>query len=373
MEEPAAIAKSAGLRYVDDSSPGIRRRRAGRGFRYLDADDKPVGDESTIERINALAIPPAWSDVWICPRPNGHIQATGRDVRGRKQYRYHDRWREVRDAAKYERMLGFGAALPRIREQIDSDLRRKGLVREKVVAAVVALLDQTLIRVGNQEYARDNQSFGLTTMRDRHVKIEGGTIHFEFRGKSGKDHSVDLSDRRLARVVKRCQEIPGYDLFQYFDDDGERHTVESGDVNSYLQEVSGAEYTAKDFRTWAGTVTALLALEQEGPFGSQTEARRKLSRAIEQVAAQLGNTPAVSRSSYIHPAVLELYLRGGLFDALTAAAERAEQDGVPGLEPEEARVIPLIEGAADALRDEVAGKRRRSRSGRKSGRRRSAA
>lgn len=371
MADPIAAARDAGLRYVSDESPGIRRRRAGKGFRYIGPDGAPIAGQAELERIAGLGIPPAWSDVWICPLPSGHIQATGRDVRGRKQYRYHPRWREQRDAGKYERMLAFGRALPALRERVERDMARPGLPRELVVATVVALLDRTLIRVGNVEYARDNQSYGLTTMRDKHVRVDGARLRFQFRGKSGKDHAVELSDRRVARIVKRCRDLPGYDLFQYLDEAGGRQTVGSADVNAYLHDVTGEEFSAKDFRTWAGTVMALLALEEEGPFNSLAEARRKTSAAVKQVAARLGNTPTIARSSYIHPAVLELYLEGRLFEALSAAAERAERDGVPGLRPEEARVIPLLESAAEAMRDEpaeAAPARRRRPSGGSAGR-----
>jgi len=363
MLDPAAIARSAGLRYVSDNGPGIRRRRAGKGFRYIGPDGAPLTDAAELERIAGLGIPPAWNDVWICPRADGHIQATGRDVRGRKQYRYHPRWREVRDAGKYERMLAFGRALPALRDRVDSDMGRPELDRRKVVATVVALLERTLIRVGNIEYARTNESYGLTTMRDQHVEVEGAKLRFQFRGKSGKDHAIELSDRRVAKIVKRCRDLPGFDLFQYLDEHGERQTVGSADVNDYLREVTGEEFSAKDFRTWAGTVMALLALEEEGPFRSVTEARKKANTAVKRVAARLGNTPAIARSSYIHPAVLELYLKGRLFDALSAAAERAEREGVLGLRSDEARVLPLLETAAEVMQDEVeeAGPRPRRR------------
>ena len=375
MADPAMVARSAGLRYVSDEAPGIRRRRAGKGFRYVGPDGKPVGDAAELERIAGLGIPPAWSDVWICALPNGHIQATGRDVRGRKQYRYHPRWREVRDAGKYERMLAFARALPALRERVDADMAGPGLSREKVVATVVSLLERTLIRVGNVEYARTNESYGLTTMNDEHVEVAGAKLSFQFRGKSGKDHAIELSDRRVARIVKQCRDLPGHDLFQYLDAQGGRQTVGSADVNDYLRGVTGEEFSAKDFRTWAGTVMALLALEEEGPFRSVTEARKKAAAAVKRVAARLGNTPTIARSSYIHPAVIELYLKGRLFDALQAAAERAEREGVPGLRREEARVLPLLEMAAEVMEDESEGakaRRRRSSSGRsgRGGRRR---
>ena len=310
VTDPLDSARVAGLRYVDDDRPGIRRRRAGRGFIYLDADGRRVRDAETLARIKRLAIPPAWRDVWICPHAHGHLQASGRDARGRKQYRYHARWRAVRDETKYARMLAFAAALPAVRRRVDEDLKRPGLPREKVLAAVVRLLETTLIRVGNEEYARANRSFGLTTMRARHVDIDGATLTFEFRGKGGRQHRVDINDRRLARIVGRCQELPGQELFQYLDADGERRTVDSGDVNAYLREVIGEDFTAKDFRTWAGTVLAALALAEVERFDSQAQARRHVVRAVEQVAQSLGNTPAICRKSYIHPAVIETYLEG---------------------------------------------------------------
>ncbi|HMS60097.1 MAG TPA: DNA topoisomerase IB, partial [Tepidiformaceae bacterium] len=311
------------------------------GFRYVSPAGEPVRDSETLGRIRSLAIPPAWTDVWICPRADGHIQATGRDARGRKQYRYHPRWRQVRDASKYERMQAFGAALPRIREACERDLARPGMPREKVLAAVVRLLETTLIRVGNDEYARDNRSYGLTTMRDRHVTIDGTRIEFRFRGKSGVRHQVRLKDRRLANVVRRCRDIPGQELFQYIDDDGERRTVGSGDVNAYLREIAGEEFTAKDFRTWAGTVLATLALQEFETFDSNTEAKRNIVRAIERVAERLGNTPAVCRKCYIHPAVLDAYLEGSMLDSLRARAETEMRD-VAGLAPEEAAVLALL-------------------------------
>jgi DNA topoisomerase-1 len=369
MSDPAMVARSAGLRYVSDDGPGIRRRRAGKGFRYIGPDGQPISDPAELERIAGLGIPPAWSDVWICALADGHIQATGRDVRGRKQYRYHARWREVRDASKYERMLAFARALPALRERVDADIAGPGLSREKVVATVVSLLERTLIRVGNVEYARNNESYGLTTMHDEHVEVAGAKLSFQFRGKSGKDHAIELSDRRVARIVKRCRDLPGHDLFQYLDEQGGRQTVGSADVNDYLRSVTGEEFSAKDFRTWAGTVMALLALEEEGPFRSITEARKKTTAAVKRVAARLGNTPTIARSSYIHPAVIELYLKGRLFDALQAAAERAERTGVPGLRPEEARVLPLLEVAAEVMEEEAEAtaareRRRRAAAGR---------
>lgn len=310
--EPELVAESAGLCYVSDTDPGIRRARVRNGFRYVGSDGRPVRDPRTLSRIRSLAVPPAYEDVWICPRANGHIQATGRDARGRKQYRYHPRWREVRDGAKFSRMVAFGKALPRIRAATDQDLARPGLPREKVLASVVRLLERTHIRVGNEEYAKQNGSFGLTTMRDRHARIDGATMRFRFRGKSGVRHAIDLTDRRLARVVQQCQELPGQELFQYVDDDGEPRPVTSQDVNEYLKEIGGEEFTAKDFRTWAGTVNAAMALGACAVFESLAHAKQNVVNAIATVAARLGNTKAVCRKCYIHPAVFDAYLAGNL-------------------------------------------------------------
>jgi DNA topoisomerase I len=305
----AESARTAGLRYVSDSQPGIKRRRAGKGFAYLDADGKRI-DEETLARIKRLAIPPAWTDVWICTSRSGHLQATGRDARGRKQYKYHALYRETRDENKYGRLIEFAHKLPAIRRQVDRDLRRHGLPREKVLAAVVRLLEMTLIRVGNEEYARSNNSFGLTTMRDRHVEVGGSKVFFQFRGKGGRQHKVALSDRRLAEVVRRCRDLPGKELFQYLDDDGVTQSIDSGDVNDYLREISGEDFTAKDFRTWAGTVLAAVALAEAGQASSEREARRNIVRAVERVATRLGNTPAVCRAGYVHPRLLHAYRDG---------------------------------------------------------------
>ena len=337
-------ARQAHLRYVSDSTPGIRRRRAGASFTYVAPDGTTVRDPATVARIRALAIPPAWTDVWICPQSNGHIQATGRDQRGRKQYRYHPRWREVRDESKYGRMLAFGQALPRIRERVDADLRRPGLPREKVLAAVVRLLETTAIRVGNEEYARTNKSFGLTTMRDRHVAIQGSSIEFKFVGKSGKQHQIHVRDRRLASVVKRCRDIPGYELFQYIDDAGERQTIDAADVNAYLRETTGEDFTAKDFRTWSGTVLAALALQEVREFDSEAQAKRNVVAAIESVASQLGNTAAVCRKCYVHPEVLNAYLDGDMLEELEERAEELADDA-SGLDPSEAAVLGLLAAA----------------------------
>ena len=314
-------AREAGLRYVCDNGPGLRRRRAGKGFAYADADGRRVADAATLERIRALAIPPAWTLVWICPHPDGHIQATGRDARGRKQYRYHPRWRQCRDRDKFGKMLAFGQRLPALRRRLSRDLKLPGLPREKVLAIVVSLLAETLIRVGNHEYARANNSFGLTTLRNRHVRFPRGNAIFSFRGKSGKDHVVALEDRRLARLLRRCQQLPGQRLFQYLDADGNAHPIDSGDVNDYLRQACGEDFTAKDFRTWGGTLAAIAALVRAPPPGEGGERALLVTQnaAIAQVAAQLGNTPAVCRASYIHPAVFAGWRDGRLARAVAEA------------------------------------------------------
>lgn len=316
ISDPVQSAQAAGLRYVSDTQPGIRRKKSGKGFTYLGPDGKTIHDSKELNRIRSLAIPPAYTDVWICPSPNGHIQATGRDARGRKQYRYHPRWREVRDETKFGRMLAFSEALPQIRRRLEQDLELQDLPREKVLATVVRLLESTCIRVGNEEYAKANRSFGLTTLQDRHVEVSGSSIRFEFRGKSGKEHKVDINDRRLARIVQRCQDLPGEDLFQYLDDDGVRQSIGSGDVNQYIREISGEEFTAKDFRTWAGTLLAVEALTEIGVWSSQRQAKSNVLRAIDRVAEQLNNTRAVCRKYYVHPAIFETYLAGTLAEQL---------------------------------------------------------
>jgi DNA topoisomerase-1 len=312
MPDPTDSAEDAGLRYVSDEAPGIGRRRAGRGFTYIGPHDKRVTDRAKLAWIRSLAIPPAWTDVWICASQNGHLQATGRDARGRKQYRYHPRWRSQRDEAKYDRLIDFGKALPHMRRRVASDLRRPGLPRERVLGAVVWLLEKTGVRVGNEEYARDNKSFGLTTLRDRHASVGSKRIRFRFRGKGGKSGEVVVSDARLARVVSRCQDLPGQELFAYVDEAGEIRSVGSSDVNDYLGEISGHDFTAKDFRTWAATVLAVRALTGHEPIGSAAQGNRKVVRAIESVAEWLGNTPAVARKSYVDPGVIDAYLDGGL-------------------------------------------------------------
>jgi DNA topoisomerase I len=329
LAESVEAAEDAGLRYVSDDQPGFSRRRKGEEFEYLDTKRKPIRDEQRLLRIKGLAIPPAWSDVWICPSPNGHIQATGRDARRRKQYRYHERWREIRDENKYDRLVNFGKALPKIRRRLKKDLALSGLPREKVLATIVQLLERSLIRVGNEEYARENKSFGLTTMQDRHVDVKGSKLRFRFRGKSGRQHEVDVTDRRIARIVSNLQDLPGQSLFQYLDDEGKVRDITSQDVNEYLREITGEDFTAKDFRTWAGTVLAAIALSAVGEFETKKQAKANIKNAIEAVAKILGNTPAVCRQCYIHPTVLETYLNGDSIDGLKqGTAEELAQTAV---------------------------------------------
>ncbi len=342
LPDPLESAEEAGLRYVSDSMPGVRRRRAGKGWSYIGPDGERITDPKRLDWFKRLAIPPAWTDVWICSTKRGHIQATGRDARGRKVYRYHPRWREARDEVKYSRLVDFGEALPRIRRRVDEDLRRPNLPRETVLAAVVALLEKTSIRVGNEEYARENRSFGLTTMRDRHARIGSSRITFQFRGKSGKQHELQVIDRRLARIVRRCQELPGQELFQYIDEDGQRHSVDSADVNEYLREASGGDFTAKDFRTWRGTVLAAWALKAFEEVDSEAQAKRNVVQAVEQVAQELGNTPAVSRKSYVDPRVIDAYLDGNVVREAREAADATLGRSLSELTPEEAAVLTLL-------------------------------
>ncbi|CAN7341165.1 DNA topoisomerase IB [Massilia sp. LjRoot122] len=343
LSDPPAAAKAAGLRYVLDDRPGIRREKQGDGFRYLDAGGDPVTDEATLGRIKSLVIPPAWTDVWICPQANGHLQATGRDARGRKQYRYHPKWRAVRDEVKYERMLNFGQALPAIRKEVDRALSLPGLPREKVLATIVYLLEATMMRVGNEEYARTNKSFGLTTLRNRHVKVDGSDVEFRFRGKSGVYHKVQVHDRRLARIIRRARDLPGQELFQYVDDQGETHSIDSSDVNDYLRAITGEDYTAKDFRTWSGTVLAALALQEFEKFDSEAQAKKNIVRAIESVAEKLGNTPTVCRKCYVHPVVLDAYLDGTVLEVLRERTEQELTEDLHALQPEEAAVLAMLQ------------------------------
>ena len=342
VPDPPQSARDAGLRYVSDPQPGIQRKRQGKGFRYIGVDGTPVRDPEVLGRIKSLVIPPAWKQVWICTDPKGHLQSTGRDARGRKQSKYHPRWREVRDETKYERMLLFGAALPAIREQVERDLALPGVPRRKVLATIVRLMETTYIRVGNVEYARENHSYGLTTMRGRHVQVDGSKITFKFQGKSGVRHTVDVQDRRLARIIRRCQDLPGYELFQYVGDDGETHSIDSADVNDYLREISGQEFTAKDFRTWAGTVLACVALQECDAFDSESQAKKNVVRAIQSVAEQLRNTPSVCRKCYVHPAVLESYMSGTMKNILKNRTQRKRARAAHALRQEEAALIRLL-------------------------------
>jgi len=360
--DPAASARAAGLRHVDDRRPGIRRRGTGKKLRqgkrfvpqfvYLHADGRRVEDAATAERIRKLAIPPAWTDVWICPDANGHLQATGRDARGRKQYRYHARWREERDGTKYSRMIALGQALPALRRRTAADLRLPGLPRAKVLATVVRLLETTFMRVGNEEYARSNRSFGLTTLKDRHVDIRPSEVRFHFRGKSGVMHDVSVHDRAVAQIVRRCRDLPGQELFQYVGEDGEPATIDSADVNDYIREATGSDFTAKDFRTWAGTVLAALALQElEAGRPPQRTRRspvratpREVTRAIEQVAKRLGNTPAVCRKCYVHPDVIASFMDGTLAGALKRRVDgQMSPPRLAGLRPDEAAVLALLQ------------------------------
>lgn len=342
-KDSTSAARAAGLRYVHDGRAGIHREAVKDGFRYLDAHGAPVEDETTLARIKSLVIPPAWQDVWICAQANGHLQATGRDARGRKQYRYHPKWRAARDEVKYERMLKFGDALPAIRHEVDRALKLPGLPREKVLATIVYLLEATMMRVGNEEYARTNKSFGLTTLRNRHVKVDGSDVQFSFRGKSGVYHKVKVHDRRLAGIVKRTRDLPGQELFQYIDEDGETHSVDSSDVNDYLRNITGEEYTAKDFRTWSGTVLAALALQEFEKFDSETQAKKNIVRAIESVAEKLGNTPTICRKCYVHPAVLDAYLEGAPLDVMRERTEEKLAEDLHALQPEEAAVLAMLQ------------------------------
>ncbi len=339
-EESQEAAKAAQLRYVSDTRPGIRRRIAGTGFSYIDAQERLIEDETTLARIRSLAIPPAWTDVWICNLSYGHLQASGRDARGRKQYKYHPRWRKARDETKYGRMAAFGAALPRIRERVEEHLKMPGLAREKVLAIVVRLLETTFIRVGNEEYARTNKSFGLTTLKGRHVKIDGAKIRFRFRGKSGKDHEITLANRRIARLVKRCRDVPGQDLFQYLDEHGEPQPIDSGDVNAYLREIAEEDFTAKDFRTWAGTLLAAHSLDECEAFESITAGKAACVRAVAEVAGKLGNTPAICRKCYIHPLILEAFSDEKRF--VLWKKHSSAETGEPGLSPQERALLRFL-------------------------------
>lgn len=341
--DPQESAQAAGLRYVTDARPGIRRIRCGKGFRYTAPGGATIHDEDTLRRIRSLVIPPAWSGVWICTTPNGHLQATGRDARGRKQSRYHPGWREIRDETKYERMVQFAQTLPAMRERVKADLSLPSLPRQKVLATIVSLMEQTHIRVGNQEYAKENGSYGLTTLRNKHVEVNGSQVTFRFQGKSKVHHTVSLEDRRLARVIKQCEDLPGYELFQYVDENGERHAIDSSDVNEYLREIAGQHFTAKDFRTWAGSVLACDLLRGMGAFESATQAKKNVVAAIKAVALKLGNTPAVCKKCYVHPAVLAAYLGGITIEEAKAELEQEIGERAGMLRKEERMLLRLLE------------------------------
>lgn len=340
--DPKDAAESAGLRYVSDARPGIRRRKIGTGFSYTRADGSRLTEKDVLGRIKSLAIPPAWTDVWICPFKNGHVQATGRDAKGRKQYRYHPLFREVRESTKYGHVVAFADALPMIRDTVKKHMALRGLPREKVLATVVHLLETTLIRVGNDEYAEQNNSYGLTTLKNRHVAVDGNEVRFRFTGKSGKQWSLRVKDRRIAKIIKACQELPGQELLQYVDEAGTCQDVASGNVNDYLREITGKDITAKDFRTWAGTVLAAMALSELESFDSAAQAKRNLRAAIEKVAGRLGNTPTICRKCYVHPEVMDSYLDGQLVLGLKEKAESELRGEVANLKPEEAAVLALL-------------------------------
>jgi DNA topoisomerase-1 len=352
--EPREAAESAGLRYVSDDRPGIRRRKSGKGWTFAKADGSRISDPDVIKRIKSLVIPPAWTDVWICPFANGHIQATGRDAKGRKQYRYHPAFREVRESTKYEHVVAFANALPAIRERVRQDMAKRGLPREKVLATVVHLLETTLIRVGNDDYAKQNKSYGLTTLKNRHVEVDGSDVRFRFTGKSGKQWSLQVKDRRVAKIIKACQDLPGQELLQYIDEDGKPQSVSSSDTNAYLREITGEDITAKDFRTWAGTVLAALALKELQSFDSAAQAKRHMRVAIERVAARLGNTPTICRKCYIHPEIITSYLDGRLAQEIKLEVESELRDDLAGLQPEEVAVLAMLRPALNRAADNKA-------------------
>ncbi len=343
ITDPEEAAEEAGLRYVSDDRPGFTRKAKGDDFEYFDTSGKKINDEKRLLRIRRLAVPPAYIDVWICPTANGHLQATGRDARGRKQYRYHEKWREARDETKYDRMVTFGAALPKIRKRVEADLALPGLPKDKVLATIISIMERTFIRVGNEEYARENKSYGLTTMRNRHVKVQGTKLRFNFRGKSGVQHEVDVVDRRLARIVKKLQDLPGQEIFGFLNDDGSVHNISSQDVNDYLHEITGENFTAKDFRTWAGTVLAAVALNAVDPSETKKQARQNIKDAVSAVSKILGNTPAVCRKCYVHPAVLETYLSGNMIEGLRRKTEEALAQNLPALRSVKAAVMTFLQ------------------------------
>jgi len=355
LDDPQISAQEAGLRYVTDLIPGIRRQKHGSGFSYISPEGKALRDPKHLERIRKLAIPPAWTKVWICSSPQGHLQATGRDQKGRKQYRYHSRYREARDENKFSRMLDFSTRLPALRRRVDQDLKKPGIPCEKVIATIVRLLETTFIRVGNEEYTQTNHSFGLTTLREKHVEVSGSAIRFHFRGKSGVEHEVELKDPRLARIVKHIRELPGHELFQYVDESGERRAVNSCDVNDYLREALESNFTAKDFRTWAGTLLATQVLVKTEPVGSKTQAKKQVIAAIKQVSERLGNKPSTCRKYYVHPAIVEAYENGSL-SGFTNGTSPARKNG-RGLHSDEILVRAILQAcekkAASALRSKT--------------------
>ena len=345
--------KAAGLRYTNDQVAGIRRIGSGKTFRYISPNGRVIRDAETLQRIRSLAIPPAWTEVWISPIPEGYLQAVGRDARGRKQYRYHARWREVRDSTKYNRMIAFGKALPKIRSRVERDLSRESLTRDKVLGTIVRLLEVTHIRVGNEEYKKQNNSFGLTTMRNRHVRIRGSKVSFYFRGKSGVKHAISVDDKHLARIVRRLRDLPGYELFQYIDEDGARHSIGSSDVNDYLREITKDDFGTKDFRTWNGTILAAVALSRARPFTSKKQTQRYLIKALESVARQLGNTVPVCRKCYVHPAVIDCYMQKSLVEKLRVGRR------LTYLKPEESAVLRLLQEMEIKLKRATASSRAR--------------
>jgi DNA topoisomerase-1 len=342
-DEAVASARAAGLRYIRDDAPGITRHRQGDSWQYRGPSGAVIRDKATLARIGALAFPPAYEDVWICPSANGHLQATGRDARGRKQYRYHAKWRDVRDETKYARSLEFAKALPRIRRRVEADLLLAGMPREKVLATVVRLLEITGIRVGNDEYAKQNGSYGLTTLRGKHVDVRGQTVRFSFKGKSGVKHVISLQHRRLAKIVRTCQDLPGQQLFEYLDDDGVAHPVDSGDVNAYIREISGEDFSAKDFRTWEGSVCCAMLLTDRGSPATEAERKAQVVEVVKQVAHRLGNTPSVCRKCYVHPEIIAAYMEDGGLGTFSA------RKSANGLTPEERFVVTLLERRARAL------------------------
>jgi DNA topoisomerase-1 len=354
-------AESAGLSYASKDEPGIIRRRAGKGFSYRGPDGKVINDKAALARIRALAIPPAWENVWVCADPNGHIQAVGYDARGRKQYRYHAKFREIREDVKYEHMIAFADALPSLRQKVKKDMSAPGMGRRKILATVVNLLETTMIHVGNGSYAKENKSYGLTTLLNRHVKVDGSELKFQFKGKSGKEWRLSVRDRRIAKIVRNCQELPGQHLFQYIDEDGKRQAVTSADVNDYLKEVSGANITAKDFRTWTGTVLAAMALSEFEKADTKARAKKNVTRAVERVASTLGNTPTICRKCYIHPGVVDAYLDGNLLLEVQKDIDKQLSQDMEALRAEEAAVLSFLRARIGSLTTPKKGAASRSR------------